>query len=104
MLMCYQNTMYSVVYGPEWEDISYYTSIHKATHRLLVMTKGYGGASVPTFYPFMRQYGKGVDGELTCTQEFVVSRKKLSRMLKYLTIEDLSKNPADILENPQESS
>ena len=58
---------YTVVYGPEWEDIAYFADLNKAKVKALVQTLG-STRTGGTFYPFIQTW--------TCDEQGVFRQDK----------------------------
>ena len=73
------NRMYAVVYGPDWEDLAYFSDLHKAKRKLIVQTNGFSEER-PPFYPFIYEYNTDDHG--------VYHRRKGTYLVNYKAFQD----------------
>lgn len=82
-------TMYAVVYGPEWEDVYYYTSLDKAKSELL---KKSWNIKRNTFYPLIQVFTE-YDGVLEQHDKiYEVNEEDMQDVMATHTYEDFCEN------------
>ena len=84
--------MYVLVYGEEWEDISYFTDYNKACIKLIKQSISYVERQ-GEFYPFMNTYDD-IDGVMIKQQTvFSMNFNKYKELLKIVRLDEIKAHP-----------
>lgn len=84
-------TLYVVVYGPEWEDIMYFTCVEKAKIKLVLQSTL--SNNNPSFVPTMYEYNENDEG--------VYGQTKTHLQVSLEAFEQLGLNAEDIKRDPR---